>query len=87
MPDPDRAHLIGDEIEFRGFVVARRPERMPIGFWEAFVELATNWIDEDAIRAEAYDEGRDAAFDEEIANAEASRLAKLKDKLKRKRGK
>ena len=83
MSDPDRAHLIGDDIEFRGFVVARRPDRMPIGFWEDFVALATNWVDEDAIRSQAYDEGRDTAFDEDIVNEEASRLAKLKDKLRR----
>ena len=77
MSDPDRAHLIGDDIEFRGFVVARRPDRMPIGFWEDFVALAT--VDVDDIRSQAYDEGCDTA------NEDAIRLAKLKDKLRRSR--
>ena len=90
MPDPDRAHLIGDDIEFRGYVVARRPERMPIGFWEEFVELAT----QDGSEVERAVEAREKELEEEygfiadenyergVRDAEA-RLAQLKARLKK----
>ena len=47
----DTAQLIGDDIEYRGYVVARRPPGMPLGFWEEFVGIATAESAEDQIAA------------------------------------
>ena len=77
----DRARLIGDEIEFRGFVVARRPANMPLTMWDAFADLATaDPIDEDAAfeRGEAAEA---AAHAEEVEDLRQD-IARLEEKAR-----